>query len=72
MKFYSGYIPSLFLSFHGVIQMYSYENVNYIFGFTSGTKLSWDNFFIPFLTGGVAKSLASATMMPFNVVRLRM
>ena len=35
-KFFAGYMPSLFLSFHGVIQMYSYENINYFFGFQSG------------------------------------
>jgi len=33
LKFYAGYLPSLMLSFHGVIQMYSYENINYAFGF---------------------------------------
>ena len=32
-KFYAGYVPSLFMSLHGVIQMYVYENVNKAFGF---------------------------------------
>ncbi len=32
-KFYAGYVPSLFMSLHGVIQMYVYENINKAFGF---------------------------------------
>ena len=34
--FYAGYIPSLFMSLHGVIQMYVYENVNKAVGFKTG------------------------------------
>ena len=31
-----------------------------------------DNFMIPFLTGGLSKSVASFSLMPVNVVRLRL
>lgn len=31
-----------------------------------------DNFLIPFFTGGIAKSIASFSLMPINVVRLRL
>jgi hypothetical protein len=34
-SFFKGLSPSLFLSLYGIIQMYSYENINYIFGFNS-------------------------------------
>lgn len=34
--------------------------------------MSFDNFLIPFFTGGVAKSIASFSLMPINVVRLRL
>ena len=52
--------------------MYAYENINFLFGFSSGMKMTKDNFLIPFLTGGAAKSIASFTLMPVNVVRLRL
>ena len=52
--------------------MYAYENVNMLLGFKSGAKMTFDNFMIPFITGGLAKSLASFTLMPVNVVRLRL
>lgn len=29
-SYYRGFIPSLFLSVYGVIQMFCYENINYI------------------------------------------
>lgn len=31
--FYNGLVPSIFLSFYGVIQMFSYENINHVLGF---------------------------------------
>jgi len=34
--------------------------------------MSWDNFLIPFMTGGFSKCFASAFLMPINVVRLRL
>jgi hypothetical protein len=71
-SFFKGYLPSLFLASYGMIQMYSYENVNYLLGFKSNQKMTMDNFFIPFMTGGFSKCFASATLMPINVVRLRL
>ena len=70
--FFKGLAPSILLSSYGIIQMYSYENVNLFFGFKSGQKMSWDNFFIPFFVGGLSKSVASISLMPINVVRLRL
>jgi len=35
-SFFKGYLPSLFLATYGMIQMYSYENINYLLGYTSG------------------------------------
>ena len=70
--FYKGLGPGLVLSTYGIIQMYTYENLNLLFGFSSGRKLSWDNFFVPFFVGGFSKSIASFTLMPLNVVRLRL
>lgn len=52
--------------------MYAYENINFLLGYKTGMKMTHDNFFIPFLTGGIAKSIASFTLMPINVVRLRL
>lgn len=71
-SFFRGYIPSLFLATYGMIQMYSYENINFLLGYHSGLKMTWDNFMIPFMTGGFSKCFASATLMPVNVVRLRL
>ena len=34
--------------------------------------MTTENFLIPFLTGGLSKSIASFTLMPINVVRLRL
>jgi solute carrier family 25 folate transporter 32 len=65
-------MPSLFLSCYGMIQMYTYENVNFLLGFKSGEKMTSENFFIPFFTGGLSKCIASAVLMPINVVRLRL
>ena len=70
--FFKGMGPSILLSTYGIIQMYSYENVNLFLGYKSGQKMTKDNFLIPFVTGGLSKSLASFTMMPINVVRLRL
>ena len=70
--FFKGFWPSIFLSSYGVIQMYCYENINHAVGYQSGQKMTMDNFLTPFMTGGLAKSIASFTLMPVNVVRLRM
>lgn len=72
LAFFKGFIPSLFLSTYGIIQMYAYENINFLLGYQSGTKMTTENFLIPFLTGGLAKSIASFSLMPINVVRLRL
>ena len=69
--FFKGFWPSIFLSSYGVIQMYAYENINFMFGYQSGQKMTRENFLIPFFTGGLAKSIASFSMMPLNVIRLR-
>lgn len=71
-SFFKGYVPSLFLATYGMIQMYSYENINFFLGYTSGQKMTWENFLIPFMTGGFSKCFASAFLMPINVVRLRL
>jgi hypothetical protein len=72
LSFFKGFLPSLFLSTYGIIQMYAYENINFILGYQSGMKMTTENFFIPFMTGGLSKSIASFTLMPINVVRLRL
>ena len=72
LSFFKGFLPSLFLSSYGIIQMYAYENINFLFGFQSGTKMTKENFLLTFLTGGTSKSIASFTLMPINVVRLRL
>ena len=69
--YYHGFIPSVLLSSYSVIQMFCYENVNSLLGFnqkTSGAKDMW----IPFITGGISKCLASCTLLPLNVVRMRL
>jgi len=72
--FYRGFTPSLFMSFYGVIQMCSYEGLTHALGYESGKakRLSWDNLLVPFFVGGTSRSLASVTLMPINVVRMRM
>jgi hypothetical protein len=70
--FFKGMGPSILLSTYGIIQMYCYENLNNLLGFKSGQNMTKDNFLIPFVVGGLSKSLASFTMMPINVVRLRL
>lgn len=71
-SFFKGWVPSLALSSHRMIMMYCYENINLVFGFKSGQKMSKENFIIPFLTGGVSKSIAATLLMPVVVVRLRL
>ena len=71
-SFFKGLGPSLLLSTYGIVQMYSYENINKFLGYQTGQKMTKDNFLIPFLTGGFSKSLASFLLMPINVVRLRL
>jgi Mitochondrial carrier protein len=31
--FYKGFVPSVFMSTYGVIQMFCYENINHLLGF---------------------------------------
>ena len=73
-SFYRGFVPSLFMSTYGVIQMYSYESLTHLFGYKSGNakKMTWDNMLVPFLIGGASRSLASVSLMPINVVRMRL
>ena len=73
-SFYRGFVPSLFMSTYGVIQMYSYEVMTHTLGYESGInkKITWDNMLVPFIIGGTSKSLASATLIPINVVRMRL
>ena len=54
--------------------MYSYEVLTHLCGFESGVakKITWDNMLVPFLIGGISRSLASCTLMPVNVVRMRL
>ena len=70
--FFKGLVPSMFLSVHGAIYMYTYENINSALGYQTGMKMTKENFMIPFITGGFSKSLASFSLMPFNVVRMRL
>ena len=62
------------MSSYGVIQMYSYETLTHMTGYKSGQakKMTWDNLAIPFFIGGASRSLASVTLMPINVVRMRL
>jgi len=34
--------------------------------------MSWNNFLIPFFIGGTSRSLASISLLPINVVRMRL
>ena len=71
-SFFKGLGPAMVLSSYGVIQMYTYENVNKLLGYQSGQKMTGENFLIPFLTGGISKSIASLLLTPVNIVRLRL
>mmetsp|Transcript_9764 Transcript_9764/g.16441 ORF Transcript_9764/g.16441 Transcript_9764/m.16441 type:complete len:151 (-) Transcript_9764:290-742(-) len=72
--FYRGLTPSLLMSLYGFIQMYSYELMTYLFGFQTGQMktMSWENMLIPFVVGGVSKSLAACTFLPVSVIRMRL
>lgn len=54
--------------------MYSYETLCHFLGYDSGKakKISWDNMFIPFMVGGTARSIASTTLLPITIVRMRL
>lgn len=69
--FYNGFVPSIFLSTYGVIQMYSYENINHMVGYSTHKSKDKD-IWIPFFTGGLSKCIASVTLLPLNVIRLRL
>ena len=73
-SFYKGFVPSIFMSLYGVVQMYSYEVLTHMCGYESGAakKMTWDNMLVPFVIGGTSRSLASCSLMPVNVVRMRL
>mmetsp|Transcript_13910 Transcript_13910/g.23678 ORF Transcript_13910/g.23678 Transcript_13910/m.23678 type:complete len:106 (+) Transcript_13910:539-856(+) len=72
--FYKGYSLSLLMSSYGFIQMCSYETLTHLLGFQTGQigRMSWDNLLVPFVVGGLSRSLASITLLPLNVTRTRM
>lgn len=51
--------------------MFCYENINHVFGFSQG-KNSQKDMWIPFMAGGLSKCIASMTLLPLNVVRMRL
>lgn len=63
-------MPAIFLSSYGMIQMYSYENINHLLGYTHQSKSK--DMWIPFMTGGFSKCIASMILLPVNVVRMRL
>ncbi len=69
--FFKGYLPGIFLSTYGVIQMYTYEKLNFLFGYTGENKKNMSSW-IPFFTGALSKSTASVILNPLNVVRMRL
>ena len=73
-SFYRGFVPSIFMSTYGVIQMYSYEVLTHSLGYSSGQakKMTWDNMLVPFIIGGTSRSIASVSLLPINVVRMRL
>jgi hypothetical protein len=54
--------------------MYSYESLTYLCGYKTNSvkKITWDNLFAPFIIGGISKSIASITLLPLNVVKMRL
>ena len=69
-SFYKGFVPSIFLSIYGVIQMFCYENINFLLGFNPKDKNA--NMLLPFVTGGISKCVASGLFLPVNVIRMRL
>jgi hypothetical protein len=67
---YSGLAPSLILSLYGVVQMVSYETLNWLVGFHSAEHDR--NGWIPFFTGGMAKCLSSLFFFPLTTVKVRL
>lgn len=67
--FYRGFIPSIFMSTYGIIQMFCYENINHIVGYNQKSN---HNSWLPFFTGGISKCAASVSLLPVNVVRMRL
>jgi hypothetical protein len=51
--------------------MFTYENINHILGFNQ-QKSTKKDMWIPFFTGGISKCVASVTLLPLNVVRMRL
>lgn len=54
--------------------MFSYENINYLVGYNPHRKYenSTSSFLIPFFTGGFSRCIASAALLPLNVVKIRL
>lgn len=72
--FYRGLVPGMLMSLYGVIKMYSYEMLTYITGFETGsvTSLSAKNVLVPFIMGGMARSIASSILIPVNIMWTRL
>lgn len=51
--------------------MFTYENINHLMGYNSHDSKQKD-LWIPFVTGGISKCVASVTLLPLNVVRMRL
>ena len=68
-SFFKGLVPAMVLSSYGVIQMYTYENVNKLLGYQSGQKMTKENFLIPFHFLGFELGICSATsqLIPFPI-----
>ncbi|KAN0014641.1 hypothetical protein ACTFIU_000959 [Dictyostelium citrinum] len=69
---YKGVIPSLWLTFHGGIQMSSYEHIKFYFSTNSGKSLDSLNASEIFIASSVSKFLASTILYPFQVVKTRL
>ncbi|KAK5581393.1 hypothetical protein RB653_001425 [Dictyostelium firmibasis] len=69
---YKGVIPSLWLTFHGGIQMSSYEHIKYYFSTSSSKSLDSLNASEIFIASSVSKLLASTILYPFQVVKTRL
>ena len=54
--------------------MYTYEILCHKLNYDTGKakKITWDNIAVPFMIGGTSRSIASATLHPVNLVRMRL
>ncbi|KAN0047349.1 hypothetical protein ACTA71_001731 [Dictyostelium dimigraforme] len=69
---YKGVIPSLWLTFHGGIQMSCYEHIKFYFSSSSGKSLNSLSTTEIFIAGSISKFLASTILYPFQVVKTRL